>query len=1186
MSTRTGAGVFRGGTKDRILARLAACALLVLAAPVVRGSDTGTGVGMEPMPTPQFRQYEVSDGLPSSNVYNVVQDRRGLLWMGTKNGLVHFDGVHFKVYRHDPRNPHSLAGNDISAVIIDHRQRLWVGGDGTGLNLFNPATGDFRTWWHVEGDSDSISGNGILALAEGADGSIWISVTGRGLDRMRPDGSFEHFRHDPKKPDSLASDILLSLRALKDGSLLIGTTHGLDRMAADGHIGHVRFEGLGKPPRVWGINGKPGHLRLATDAGLFKLDADGVARRMLVGVLPATLMTTSARGPDGSLWVGGLEGLYWIGADGRHRHFPPQSQSRDGVPGTLIWSLTFDSEGGLWVTTRDGGVAYLGPVWKQFIVFQRRLGDAGGLSMDRVTSILADRGQLLVGGNDGSLDRVDPATGRIEHENLGHQDGSVMALARAGHGDLWIGRTSGMQLRTGDRVIAVGGDTFPGGINRAVTDRAGNAYVSAPAEGVFRVDRKTLAVTRLRFKDSDPDADDVNSMLMHNGHLWVASTGGLYRQQGDSMVKVSGVLDGRALGFTFDADGVWVVRSDSLDHYLLFGTQASRDRVVDANEGWPEVDVVALSCDPEGRVWLTTRTGLWRFDPKTGGFRSFGADDGLPSPEFTAYRMVRLPDGTEYTGTMHGVVGWNPATVRDHPRPPRLMLDRITVKRDGVVHALPITGRTLQLRWNDRELHVVAQAISYLDPKRNHYRFRMDGVDSGWVDTGPRGERDFTNLPHGDYTLHVQAAGPSGAWASLPPLSIHVAHPPWMTWWAWLGYVLVGLSVVLVATLLARRRIEQRHRVQMAERERSMAEKASAAKSSFLATLGHEIRTPMTGVLGMAELLLRSPLEPRQREYAETIQRSGTVLLRLVNEALDMARIEAGRLELDIRPFAPREVMRDVMQLERGLAEAKGLAISSEIDERIPAELYGDAVRIKQILLNLLNNALKFTEQGSIRVRMEWLNEGLSLSVIDTGPGVPEDSRQRLFRRYEQADSPHRSSGSGLGLAICRELTLLMGGRCELADTGPHGSTFRVWLPLDAACSPDVVAAAMDDGRHRWNLLLVEDDLIVAGVIRGLLEDMGHHVRHAPHGLAALSELETGACDAALVDLDLPGLDGFALARMLRERGLTLPLIAITARSGGDEEARSRAAGMDAFLRKPISGAQLQAVLQQLLARA
>jgi CheY-like chemotaxis protein len=238
--------------------------------------------------------------------------------------------------------------------------------------------------------------------------------------------------------------------------------------------------------------------------------------------------------------------------------------------------------------------------------------------------------------------------------------------------------------------------------------------------------------------------------------------------------------------------------------------------------------------------------------------------------------------------------------------------------------------------------------------------------------------------------------------------------------------------------------------------------------------------------------------------------------------------------------------------------------------------------------LNLANNALKFTEHGSVTLRAQRTADGLQFSVSDTGPGIPEASQARLFQRFEQEDGPQRRAGSGLGLAICRELVDMMGGSIELESRLAHGSTFRVRLPLPEPSTPPLLPSTVAAGQS-YRLLLVEDDTIVAAVIRGLLERESHHVVHVTNGLAALAELAQASFEAVLLDLDLPGVDGFQIARLIRQReqaGPHLPIIAVTARTGSEDELRARAAGMDGFLHKPLSGGQLAAALAGLPAVA
>ncbi|HWX66085.1 MAG TPA: ATP-binding protein, partial [Rhodanobacter sp.] len=314
----------------------------------------------------------------------------------------------------------------------------------------------------------------------------------------------------------------------------------------------------------------------------------------------------------------------------------------------------------------------------------------------------------------------------------------------------------------------------------------------------------------------------------------------------------------------------------------------------------------------------------------------------------------------------------------------------------------------------------------------------------------------------------------------------------------------------------------------------------------------------------------------------------GGMLLKLLNDALDLARIEAGKLELEPAPFDPRQLLDDVTQLEQGLAHTKGIRFVLDVADDLPVQLLGDALRIKQVLLNLANNALKFTEHGKVVLRAQRTPDGLQFSVSDTGPGIPEASQMRLFQRFEQEDGPQRRAGSGLGLAICRELVDMMGGSIELESRLGHGSTFHVRLPLPV---PAVVSRLplTDTAGRSYRLLLVEDDTIVATVIGGLLEQQGHVVVHVVNGLAALAELAHASFDAVLLDLDLPGVDGFQIARLIRQRehaGQHLPIVAVTARTGNEDEMRARAVGMDGFLCKPLSGEQLASALALIVTAA
>lgn len=1150
-----------------------------------------------PLPTPLFRRYGVADGLPSSAAYTVVQDRQGYLWIGTADGLARFDGAHFEVFRHDPRDPASLPSNDVAAVLVDRSGRLWAGGGDNGLNLYDPVSGGFRHWLHDDTRADSLSANDVWALAQTADGAIWVGTYAGGLERLRGDRrGFDHYGHDPGNTDSLASDIVLSLRAEADGGLWIGTAAGLDLRTPDGRFHHVRFAGLDRPPRVWRVDGEGVHRRAATSAGLYRIDAGLVATPMRgANALPGQAFA-SVREPDGSLWVAAQGGVDYRDAGGRWTRFAPEPLLSGGLPGALVMSVNRDREGGLWFALRDGGIAYLSPQWRAFTVFRHVPEDAGSLAASRVLALApAADGDLWVGGPAGMVDRLDSVTGAVRHLGaaIGLGPRSVVALAEDARGRLWIGDQSGLRLWAGGRTRDLGGDALAAGVRYLAPLADGGMAAATPGDGVWRFDPGTLAMTALAPALDTATGRETRQLSVVDGVLWRASSAGFERLVGDRFVFVPGVPRGRINAFAPSAGGFWLAYADRLLHVAIGTAGAARVTAqVGSGSGWPAVEIEALHVDADGRVWAASSRGLLRYDPGSRAVRLFGVRDGLPSPEFTAATLVRRDDGTVYGGTLGGVLGFHPRQALPSLPAPQPVLERAGTQRSGRTVTLLEHQGALTLDWHERGLTLQLRALSYVDPAHTRYRMRLVGFDPGWVELDADGRRELAGLPAGRYRLEAEAAAPGGPWGAMAPLAIRVAAPPWATPRAYALYVLAGGLLAWVLIGVWRRRLEQRHRMHLAEQQRRLAEDASAAKTRFLATFGHEIRTPMTGVLGMAELLLRSPLEPRQRSHAEAIQRSGSLLLKLVNEALDLARIEAGRFELELVPFDPATLLREVAALEQPLAARKGLAFELEIAPGLPARVLGDASRLRQVLLNLANNALKFTERGMVRLQLQRAGEALVFVVSDSGPGIPAASRERLFQRFEQGDGPQRQAGSGLGLAICRELIQLMGGRIELESEPGRGSRFSVIVALPAVAADEAPAplARAVDGVSPLRLLLVEDEPTVAEVLRGLLEAQGHLVTHATHGLAALAALAQGPFDALLLDLDLPGVDGFELARMVRARGAgsgrRLPIVAITARSGGDEAMRARAAGMDGFLRKPVTGAQLAAALAACLGGA
>ena len=1148
--------------------------------------------------TPQFSRYGAADGVPNGAVYAVVQDRNGLMWFATGAGLVRYDGVNFKLFRHAADDPNSLPANATYSLLIDRHNRVWAGGmSAGGLIAYDQKRGRFQQWAHDDKVAASLSSNEVWALAQTADGRLWVA-TEEGLDRMRPDSKgFDHMSLDVGEKPAVLFGKTRALLAEAGGRLWIAADSGMYLREPDGTMHRVPVDPSfhGDVSKAWRIDGGGNEVRVSVTGGLLIIGADGVARPRANQQLSSRRVMSSTRDLQGRLWIGTTDGILLDHGDGQLQLIAGQPLLPGGLPGNRTWQTMLDGEGGLWITFEQSSIAYLPPGWSGFARFTHIPDDTGSLSDIAASAILLSQdGKLWLGGDNGWVDKLDVTTGHVQHVVRGLH-GQVVAMAEDSRGHLWIDNPP--QLNVLDH-----GKLKPINLDRAKATRPvllsagddGRVYVASWAEGVFEVDPDNLSVTSIPVEQGPDDILRPDQITFHAGSLWYASGGGLLRRDDASgkLLFVPGVPKQEILAFTFDATGFWLATWSTLEHYHYADGRAVRDDSVDFSHMEFASDLSDLRVDRQGRLWVFANPGLWQFDQRTRRFRSFGPSQGLSNANFTSGATTIAPAGMMFAVNSGGIVAFQPEQllqVAGTSPSPALTLAHLSVQRNGEIDAIALDSKVVQLGWRDRDLRVGVRLASFINPAANHYRFRLNGFDSDWVEADNRGERGFAGLAAGDYSLDVQAAGADDQWVKLAtPINIHVQAPPWVRWWAWLAYALLAAVIVGLILRSWRVRLAQRHHMQLVEQQRQMAEQASAAKTQFLATLSHEIRTPMTGVMGMAELLLSTPLSPLQHDYTKTMQRSGSMLLKLLNDALDLACIEAGKLELELAPFEPRQLLDDVAQLEQGLAHAKGLRFALEMTDDLPTWVVGDALRIKQVLLNLANNALKFTEHGSVTLRAQRIEDGLQFDISDTGPGISEASQARLFQRFEQVNGPQRSSGSGLGLAICRELVDMMGGSIGLESRVGYGSTFQVRLPL---AEPSLVSPppALDWTGNSYRLLLVEDDMIVAAVIGGLLDQQGHAMVHVGNGLVALTELAHGRFDAVLLDLDLPGADGFQIARLIRQRehaGQHLPIVAVTARSGSEEEMAARAAGMDGFLRKPLSGEQLAGALAQVMAVA
>ncbi|WP_419148882.1 hybrid sensor histidine kinase/response regulator [Pseudoalteromonas 'SMAR'] len=1195
-----------------------------------------TSYAQVPLLTNEYsvQTYSAEEGFVSSEIYSIVQDHPGRIWFGTaENGVMRYDGTAVKLFEFDSTDPNSLPHNDAGNLMLARSGKIWIGTWGGGASQYDPKTGIFNNYLHEPSRDDSLSANRVQSFYQDQDGHIWLGTYDQGLNRFLGNNRFKRLLKATDNTPGVSHNRIWDIEGHDNQHLWVATSYGLNLVNKES--GHARYffpEPSNKTPTGGNeirhiLKTRDGSMYIGTQQGPFAFN------QVSGQFSPLGRVTPEALGQVNSMIEDHAGFIWFVTSNGVYRYNPAENHIKrlDLEHNKGLRIIFEDRAKTLWVTNEVHGIFKLVP-HRQFKSLQdARLTAPNGIAADKNGDVIIANSKSQIFKWQVEQQQLMPLYEAIFTPKAGFDPNRLLespVVYLENSTTLWVAQDEGLARvdLTSEAVELIHYPSEQPGyqefreIRALSSDNSGRLWIGTYKHGIYVYDHSNKVFQRLN-KDQGLTHPEVLKIFRDNqGTMWVGTGSGVSRWQEQTQRFVAfkedkynskSLLGSLVQDIHQSKEGkIWIATQKGLNQYLpeQQGFQHTNEK-----DGLPTTLIRAVADDEQGNLWLTTNKGVSKYSPDTQTVKNFDSHDGLLGLNYYPGSLVMAKNNTLFTSSQRGIEYFSADDIRTDNFNPNVILTGFNVMGEPKKLDKPYAYVTdIQLSYLDYVFSVEFAVLDFIAPNKNLYAYKLEGYDEQWIDIENRNSVSFTNLDGGSYTLLVKATNSNGQWSdNLLKLNLHVAPPMWQTWWAYTLYTLI-LSGLIFLTIYLKTRLQKNEinrqkqfvtklEQQVSEKTASLEnqarelatalEQANAAtqlKSEFLANMSHEIRTPMNGVIGMLNLLKSTALNGEQAHAVEVANASANSLLTLINDILDFSKIEADKLELEHLEFELRELIELLVESLALSAHSKGVEVVLDLAELKDVKVKSDPGRIRQILSNILSNAIKFTEQGEIVITAHLQpakQPGYAYfhcQIQDTGIGIPQQKQAILFDAFSQVDASttRKYGGTGLGLSITKRLCQLLQGDIDVISEVGVGSSFTVTCLVEVISSGEGKDLCLED--LGLKVLLVDANSANTAAIKKQLQCWGVAVT-TTHDLQAAEEMLQASTLTQQHDYNLvlftddQKTPSTKLTEQLQKQ-LPSPQtkwVMMVPMSEHDSKHKMRAAHLDAYIYKPITQAAL-----------